>query len=294
MNRLYKRLFMFLFTVGVLFGSVFVTGVEAKKKAKWVYTKSTEYFHKADGTWKKSGSTTYKYDNAGRLLQSKSGKYKTKYTYNKQGLLIKVDANSINTHSYDYYTYTASGQVKSHKWYQYDELGSSEEYEYDSKDNVKKEKRCYTGDSTIVNEYKNTYSKGRLSKRIQIGNGKPFMTTKYSYYKDGTLKKKVSEEVKSKIKEIYEYDAKGREIKHTHIEGDDFKEVNLFTYNEHGDQCKRITKTIYKDPKKIKDSGESVYENLYKYDKNGNITEVIDVLDGKELTKRTYEGYKKY
>ena len=292
-----KRILSVMLTGAMVCATLVVSKpAEAKKSTYWMHTVATHYSLR-DGKWEKTNVDKDKYDNKGRHTEhsfssATGNKSKTVYKY-KNGNHVK----SI---------YYSNGKKASSTRYAYDKKGNMKEYsEYDAKgklihtttitNDMKgfpcKYVKIYADKSKKkeITTIKSTYKSGKVVKRVSkhTADGETKTTTStFTYYKNGnthTSKEKGPDSLYE-----YEYDSKGRIIKHS-SSTKYAKSETIYEYNKKGDTSKSVSK--YTSQSGITNESTTVYS--YKYDKNGNISECVENVNGVDTLKTVYTGYKK-
>lgn len=247
---------------------------------------------KADGS-----REYYGYDYAGNIIETIDGEGNTiRYEYN---LINKLKEITDPTGEKDTFLYDAEGRLKLHN----DRNGNQVEYSYNIYDALTEKLERNSG----LRETYEYHPDGKLKAAIAQG-----MRYGYSYYADGRLKEKTAS---GRRLLAYEYDLNGNKVRQTDVTGktteysftatDLLKEIREegqslvhFAHNANGTLKEAVsangmrTSYGYDADKNIANlhielNGQTLAQNRYQYDGNGNRT-VKEQLRG--MTQYTYDN----
>lgn len=266
-----RRIAAFILVLSIILSTViYVPSQAASNNYWWAYSKCVSYYYN-EGKWEKTSTSTNSYDKKGRTTvstyKSENWSSKTKYSYNSKGYTTtnyengKKTGKTVCTYNKDKKT------IKSTK--SYDTKGKliyTITDTYDSKGNPTKIKTTYNekGRKADVCTIKYTY-KGKIITKQVIKNSDG-SNQENVFSSKGIIKKSTYDSGDGQYKGISYYNSKGY-IK---------KQVDITTIKDTNEVIK--TTTIYKS----------------KFDKNGNLTQLIAYIDDVPITKEEYSGYKKF
>ncbi|MBR2901328.1 MAG: RHS repeat protein [Clostridia bacterium] len=241
------------------------------------------------------------YDENGKKLtyefiNTESNTYKTYYTYDENGFLIKETEERKSYNEVTEYTVNEHGDAINIKTTVYNKDGDKEpnviddkqvDYEYDEKGRQTKITTVFS--ASIYSDAEGTYEEYAYNEKgdviyemiIDWLGQKKEIKTEYEYFDNGTKRKETIVDNRYTVSSaVYKYDEYGNEIS---LKSETGERISEYTYNDKGLVATRIQNT--------NDEGKQVTE--YKYDEEGRITErtlyPIDKPDYKRIYTYTYD-----